>query len=286
MRSVPEPSGPWCQRWRDGRHSWRHVREGGFDQGRYQVAALDELQAKAFCTQHHYAGASYPAALRRYGLTDLEDGRLVGTAVLGAPVSAAVLTTVLPTLDPYTQSQELARLVLLDEVPANAESWMLARVFRDLRDNGIRGVVSFADPVPRYTSAGLQVKPGHCGIIYQATGAAFTGRGTPRSLVLLPDGTVLNARAAQKVRSQEQGHQYVEARLEALGATTRHPEQPPASWLAQALHDVGARRLRHPGAYRYVFRLGSPREARRIPLGVAVADEYPKRPDDVTGRPW
>lgn len=160
-------SSPWCQRSRAGRHTWRHVREGGFDKTRYLVERLDELPAKAFCAAHHYAGASYPAALGRYGLTDRSDGRLVGVAVLGAPVSAAVLTAALPTLEPYVESQELARLVLLDEVPANAETWMLARVFRDLHRRGIQGVVSFADPLPRTAADGTLVKRGHVGWIYQ-----------------------------------------------------------------------------------------------------------------------
>lgn len=277
---------PWCQRWNAGRHSWRHVSEGGFNQGRYQIQVLDEERAKTFCTKHHYAGASYPAALRRYGLVDLDDGRLAGVAVLGAPVAAAVLTRVLPTLEPYTESQELSRFVLLDEVPANAESWMLARVFKDLRQQGVRGVVTFADPVPRHTAAGVQVKPGHCGVIYQATGATFTGRATPRSLVLLPDGSVLNGRAAQKVRSQEQGHLYVEARLQSLGAGLRRPGEPPAAWLGRVLQEIGARRLRHPGALRYVFRLGSTRDRHRIPLGIPAIPTYPKQPDDVPAHPW
>ena len=71
-----------CQRWNSGRHSWRHLREGGFDRRRYQVTELAEADAKAFCAAHHYAGASYPAALRRYGLIDRADGRLVGVAVI------------------------------------------------------------------------------------------------------------------------------------------------------------------------------------------------------------
>lgn len=272
----PPADSPWCQRWSAGRHSWRHVSDGGFDRRRYEVAPLAEVEAKAFCAAHHYAGASYPAALRRYGLTDLEDGRLVGVGVLGAPVSSTVLTAVFPTLEPYRESQELSRFVLLDEVPANAESWMLARMFADLSRNGVRGVVSFADPLPRWTAAGVLVKPGHFGIIYQAAGATFTGRGTARSLVILPDGSALNARAAQKVRSQEQGHQYVELRLAALGARARAADEPPAEWLAAALKAIGARRVRHPGAYRYVFRLGSPAQRRQIQLGVRPSSKYPK----------
>lgn len=265
----------WCRRWTHGRHSWRHLSEGGFDPRRYIVQPLDERAAKTFCAENHYAGASYPAALRRYGLTDREDGALVGAAVLAAPVNSAVLTSVFPTLTPYSQSQELSRFVLIDEVPANAESWMLARIFADLRAHGVRGVVSFADPLARQTASGVQVKAAHWGIIYQACGATFTGRGTPRTLVLLPDGTALNARAAQKVRSQEQGHQYVESRLVSFGACARLPNEPPAAWLSSALEAIGARRVRHPGAFRYAFRLGPRKDQEKVRLGVD-SFEYPK----------
>jgi hypothetical protein len=51
----------WCQRWSHRRHSWRHRREGGFDQRRYDWAVIDQGTAKAFCLEHHYAG-SFPAA--------------------------------------------------------------------------------------------------------------------------------------------------------------------------------------------------------------------------------
>lgn len=102
--------------------------------------------------------------------------RLVGVAVFGVPVQRAVLSSALPTLEPYRESQELSRFVLLDEVPANAESWFLARCFGELRDAGVRGVVSFADPVPRRAADGTVLAPGHVGIIYQAAGAAYAGR--------------------------------------------------------------------------------------------------------------
>jgi hypothetical protein len=64
---------------------------------------------------------------------------------------------------------------------------------------------------------------------------------------MLPDGSVLNDRAAQKVRRQEQGHEYVEQRLIALGARVPRVGQDPAGWLRQVLEEVGARRLRHAG---------------------------------------
>ncbi len=38
FEDLPEVpiSSPWCQRWRQRQHSWRHVGEGGFDARRYE----------------------------------------------------------------------------------------------------------------------------------------------------------------------------------------------------------------------------------------------------------
>src|SRR5437899_12593925 len=97
---------------------------------------------------------------------------------------------------------------------------MLSRFFSlvVLQRFGLEGVIAFSDPVPRRTTDGVLVKPGHCGIAYQATGGLYLGRGTPRTLRVLPDGTVLNDRAIQKVRSQETGWRYAARCLEGFGA--------------------------------------------------------------------
>src|SRR5262245_25151347 len=105
-----------------------------------------------------------------------------------------VLTGPFPHLEPYHESLELARLVLLDEVPANAESWLCAEAFRRAARRGVRGLVAFCDPVPRRRHGKL-IMPGHWGCTYQSLSATYLGRGTPRSLILLPDATALPARA-------------------------------------------------------------------------------------------
>lgn len=274
MTSNPALS-PWCQRWSEHQPRWTHPNGARFSPARYGVAPLADVAARAFCTRHHYAGSAYPAALRRYGLTDRDTGQLVGVAVIAAPVAARVLTGPFPTLEPYRQGAELARFVLSDDVPANGESWMLAQVFRHLRDDGFRGIVSFADPLPRAGADGTLNKPGHIGLIYQATNALYTGQATPRTLTVLPDGTILNDRTAQKIRSQHVGHHYAEQRLLEHGAPPRQPSQPAQDWLRDALTVIGARRVRHPGNHRYLFRLGSSREQRSIILGHPTSP-YPK----------
>jgi hypothetical protein len=122
---------------------------------------------------HHYSG-TYTAAARPYGLWN-RASELVGVAVFGVPASNRVLTNVFPDLEPVVESLECSRFVLLDG-PGNEESWFLPRCFDQLAARGIRGVVSFADPVPRRTAAGAVVCPGHVGTIYQASNAIYTGR--------------------------------------------------------------------------------------------------------------
>ncbi|MFD3920180.1 hypothetical protein [Streptomyces sp. NPDC058595] len=229
--------------------------------------------------RHHYS-RSYPSAIKRFGLFDItgNEQRLVGAAVFGAPVAEAVLARPFPDLQPYVESVECSRFVLLDEVPANAESWFLARAFEELLAAGVRGVVSFADPVPRRTAAGDLITVGHIGTIYQASNAMYAGRATARTQKLLPDGTVLNGKAAQKVRGREQGHEYVEAQLVALGAPVPSAGGDSAAWLRTSLETIGARNVRHPGAHRYLFRLGkNRRERERIKLGLPEQRPYPKR---------
>jgi hypothetical protein len=104
--------------------------------------------------------------------------------------------------------------------------------------------------------------PGHVDTIYAATNAVYASRATARTVKVLPDGTVFHERAAQKIRRQEQGHQYAEAQLIALGAPVPRAGCDPAVWLRDALAAVGARNVRHRGAHRFCGRL--PRVAVRL----------------------
>jgi hypothetical protein len=178
---------------------------------------------------------------------------------------------------PYNESLDLSRVVIFDSVPANAESWFCARAFELAAAAGIRGIVAFSDPIPRGRGSDL-IMPGHVGTIYQASNFIYTGRGTPRTLILLPDGTALTARATAKVTGGEPGRDGVVARLIAQGATPPAGESP-TEWLAQALHRIGARKVRHPGNHRYIHRIGRTRAERtRVVIGLS-SRQYPKRDD-------
>ncbi|MDQ6617415.1 MAG: hypothetical protein M3083_22375 [Actinomycetota bacterium] len=213
------PVSEWCQRWTGRQPAWTHRSAGGFNRDRYRVEPVTEAVARTYVAAHHYLGDSYPAAIRRYGLflDDDDEGGLVGVAVFGAPVSSRTLTNVFPDLEPYREALELSRLVLegprlagagrppgastrfpAGRAPGNAESFFVAHCFRSLAAEGIRGVVAFADPVPRLMGNGTVVG-GHVGWCYQGMNCRYTGRGTARTLTILPDATVLNDRSRQKV---------------------------------------------------------------------------------------
>lgn len=253
-----------CQRWRRGRASYR-PRGEPIRTERFEVARIDtDREAKAFVVEHHYS-RSYPAARRRFGL--YERSELVGVAVFSQPCHPGVLRQ-LP--GPREASLELGRFVLLDEVPANGESWFLARCFELLRGEAFAGVVSFSDPMPRRALDGTVVHPGHVGTIYQASNATYIGLGSPRTMLLLPDGTVLNARSLSKLLHGERSREHVREQLVKAGAVRPRSDEDETRW-ARHWVDRLVRRVRHRGNHKYLWALD--RAARRT---LPVGQPYPK----------
>lgn len=251
------------QRWNQGRDSYRRPSEP-IRTSEYDVEEIrGDAVAKAFVETHHYSG-SYPAARVRVGL--YRRGTLAGVAVLSHPCSDRVLTNVFG--GRATDHAELGRFVLLDEVPGNGESWMLARTFEILRRRGLRGILAFSDPVERVSADGTRVKPGHVGTIYQATNARYLGRGTARTLRVLPDGTVLSDRSIQKIRKAERGWTGAAEILRAFGADV--PWESRHDWLTHWLGRL-TRPLRHPGNHKYAWGLDKGTTAALPPAG-----SYPK----------
>ncbi len=257
------------QRWAEGRASYRRPEEF-IRTSEYDVAEiLDDTTARNFVLTHHYS-KTFPSARFRAGL--YHHGELVGVAVFSHPCSDKVLTNVFPAK--ATDSVELGRFVLLDEVPGNGESWFIARAFDILRSHEIAGVVSFSDPLPRRTAVGEVVFLGHIGTIYQASNGVYLGRGTARTLHILPDGRVFSDRAAQKIRKGERGWRYAAAQLEKWGAS----EVPEDLEERHAWFDLALRRftttVRHRGNHKYAWPLTQSMR-RVLPLSLP----YPKHLD-------
>lgn len=252
------------QRWRDGRDRYRPAREV-VDTRRLEVAGIDlDRPARAFVERHHYEH-TYPAARFRFGLYD--GAELVGVAVFSQPVNDRS-TACLP--GDRLERVELGRFVLLDRVGANAESWFAARCFDELRREGLVGVVSFSDPMPRARLDGTLVTPGHVGTIYQALNGVFLGRTRRESRLVLPDGTIVHNRALAKIRVRDRGWRPAVERLELAGATPLRLDDDSAAWLKRELARI-ARRVAHPGNLKYAWTL---RRADRRHLPASLP--YPK----------
>mgnify|MGYP000066499615 CR=1 FL=1 len=253
-----------AQRWVAHRSVFVRPNGAEFRPHAWEVAALaDDTTARAFVEATHYS-KSYPAALRRFGLYRGAD--LVGVAVFSQPMQVDALRPF-----PRDAAMELGRFVLLDEVPFNAESWMVGRLIDALGREGVEGVVMFSDPEPRTDAAGRTTFRGHYGTIYQASGAVYAGRATPRTLRLLPDGTVVSARTLSKIRARERGWRYGVEQLVAAGAPS--PTGDLAAWLRAVLPRV-TRAVRHHGNHRYLMPVSA--TARRCLAGCSLP--YPKAP--------
>jgi len=274
------------QRWLTKTALYRPIGEP-FDPRRYDVREIPKTTAEAFTVTHHYSNA-FPATRLCYGLYDSlpPQGRLpelVGVAALGVPSHPAVLTNPFPSLVPYEESLDLSHLVLLDRVPANAESWFCARAFTLAAENGIRGLVAFSDPMERWRMSAdgrpERFMPGHYGYVYQALNFAYLGTTTPRQIIVLPDGEQLPERSLSKVTGQERGADGVIARLMTRGAPPLKDGGDRALWLEAALHACGARRLRHSGKHKYAIRIGRTRAERsRTVFTLPTGRTFPKRP--------
>ena len=261
------------QRWTDQQMTWRPVPEP-FTPSNYTVAAIpDDVTAKAFVLQHHYSG-SYPAAQHRFGL--FRGSELQGVAVFSVPANYAALACL---ACPAQEATELGRLVLVDAVPGNAESWFVARCFDGLRREGVAGVVSFSDPVRRQTLAGEVVMPGHVGIVYQALNARYLGRSKADTLRLLPDGRCFHRRAQAKVRNGERGWEREVALLQGYGAGELGTESP-REWLARWLPQV-TRSLPHDGNHKYAWGL-----AKAVAKALPASLPYPEPPGGRVAPRW
>lgn len=258
-------NGGSCQRWRDRRTSYRPAGEL-FDPSRASVQPIDEATAKAFVVRHHYSG-SYPAARFRAGvfLKDrFQHERLVGVGVYSVPMNQAVVPSYFPGLDPL-HGAELGRFILLDEVPANAESWSIARMQRLLRVAlpDVTGVLAYSDPLPRTNAAGVVTKVGHRGTIYKALNAVYSGRSAARTPWLAHSGATFADRMLSKVRLDERGSAYAQDRIESEGAPRRNLGESGVSWILRLKEQGFLRPMRHPGNLAFTWKLSAkPRPGR------------------------
>ena len=163
-----------CQRWRDHRGTYYPPNEV-IRTHDYEIAPISLTVAKRFVAQHHYLGSSYPACRFRYGLflryALFPEDELVGVAIFSMPMSHKVLTNIFPC--DVRESVELGRFVLVDSVPANAESFFFARCRELLQQERIKGILAFSDDTPRTDASGKLTFKGHIGKIIGTARISF-----------------------------------------------------------------------------------------------------------------
>lgn len=273
------------QRWQERREVRRYASQGKINPAEFGVEVLDgEREARAFIEAHHYSG-SFPAAHVSVGLfrkTGVAASRLVGVAVFSEGIQSG---RSLPKWTGFSAQEgtELGRLVVLPEVAHNGESWFIRRAFRALQQERpqTRAVVSYSDPLERTTAAGEVVKPGHYGTIYQASNALYVGRAEGRTLLLLPDGRVLQGYTFNKFLTRKKGWGGAERQIIAAGVAAgiapRQPGEEEAAWCARV--KAGLRPLKHPGNFTYAFGLDSDAWDTIRTLHGGKGQPYPKARD-------
>lgn len=263
------------QRWRNRRA--RYVPSASeIDPRALAVDVIDTLRdATPFVKAHHYAG-SMPVSRLSVGL--FRNGRggraeLAGVCVFAVPINHASVPKSAG-LDQHRAACDLGRLVLLDDVGGNGESFLVSRAFRLLRREkpAIISVISYADPVRRVDASGQVFLPGHVGSLYAVMGSRYVGRSSPRSDLILPDGRPLSSRALSKIRNGETGQRYAADDLHRAGARAPYPGEGRGSWLAALEREGFLRRRRHPGNHIYVFPLT---RAARLAARTVPAQPYP-----------
>lgn len=255
---------------------WRHGRSGFvvpphvFDPRRYSVCLIDEADAKAFVTRHHYS-RSWPSTILRAGLIEkpaFQAERLVGVASFGLGPPDHVPRCYLGV--GYEASTLLNRLVLLDEVGFNAESFFSARAERLLRQHKphVEAILSYSDPV---ALPGIG-KVGHIGSIYQARSYVCMGRSRPRTIWVSDQGIGVDGMALTKIRTGKRGSDYAARRFRALGAPPQRPGESGADWVRRSLRDGPFEAIRHPG--KIVYARGLTRRRAKL---IGPGQSYPKR---------
>lgn len=245
------------QRWKDRRDLFVPAATT-IDPAQYSVDVIHcRRQAKPFIEAHHYSG-SFPASRLSVGLHANGAGgtsQLVGVCTFSQPMNNASVPKHTG-LDDHQQGVDLGRLVLLDSVAGNGETWFLSRAFKLLRQAkpAVLSVVSYADPMERLGPDGHLIKPGHVGQVYAVMQASYRGRTSPRFETITPDGQLFSERALSKIRNGETGQAYGVDELVRRGAP-RPIGDDLKSWLA-SLSEVGfLSRRRHNGNHVYVFEM-------------------------------
>jgi hypothetical protein len=149
----------------------------------YHVKIIDKKIAKEIIINNHYS-KKWSSCRFAFGL--FRNDKLVGVAVYGFPVGRQVVKSISSILE-NKDVLELTRLFVYDSEPRNTETMFLSMTFKHLKQEKIKVIVSYSDPLY-----------GHVGIIYQASNFLYQGNNTMlvKGYSYKINGKVYHARSA------------------------------------------------------------------------------------------
>ncbi|MBE9511494.1 MAG: hypothetical protein IMY71_11500 [Bacteroidetes bacterium] len=142
----------------------------------FKVKRVSLKTCKAFCSKWHYIGTC-PAGKYYFGL--FRNIELIGIICYGEPAMKNQKNC-------YRADLELRRLCCIDDTPKNTESFFIGNTLRTLKRDGIKRIISLADP-----------SFGHQGIVYKASNFTLLGEergGGSRDIII--DGIKMHSRTA------------------------------------------------------------------------------------------
>ena len=268
-----------CQRWRTHRSSYRPIGEPiDINGDGYFAKIVDKFEAKDFVVKHHYS-KSYVASRLDIGLfRDSSNGEheLCGVAGFSVPMSQNVIPYWLKSRP--EQGVDLGRFVLLDDVPANGETWFLKKSFGLLLESEktsmVDSVMATSDPLVRVNSGGEIVMPGHVGTIYQAHNGNYLGRTTKRTKVSGFDGNIIPDRTWRKIVA-DKGESYAYQKVLDTGVPAKEGSETWKEFCIRAKKSLP--KIRHPGNHVYAWAIGDNRRDRKETLHrIGEGHNFPK----------
>lgn len=267
--------------WKTCQRARRHRPAGEpFQPERHGVEIVLESEARPFVEREHYAGTWVASRLsvalyrcpRAFLPGRLGRAEMVGACVFGVPMQPAVIPCYAPERLP-AEGVELSRLVLLDHVEGNAESWFVARALGLLQRAlpEVRAVISYSDPVLRRRADGSVGMPGHIGTVYKSLNARYFGRGSSETSAVAEDGTTFSRRTLNKLRNDEVGGASTYERLRACGAPPIRPGESGNDYVCRTMLEGPFYGLPHPGNHVYGWALDGQ------PLAQAALEGAPRK---------
>ena len=125
------------------------------------VEPAERNEVRDFIEEHHYS-RNINGLMSSYCFKLMHEGKMIGAMIYGSLGMANAWKKYATAPGDVV---ELRRLVLVDDTPANAESFFIAKTLRWLKQHtNIKTVVSYADP-----------NHGHSGIVYKASNFRHQG---------------------------------------------------------------------------------------------------------------